>query len=544
VLSLFPRARLATRLEEHYGLAQRPFALTLDQQFVYQSRSYAEAVRDVRRALDRRDGLVIVTGDTGTGKTMLCRTLVAPHRAGVRGGDPAQQLDGMACVSLVLDPRVTVEDLLRHVLADFGVFVSSGRPDPCGPGGEPPSRHQLMRALQRLLATLVPTGACAVLIVDEAQHLDRDVLQQLCLLLNLETNESKLLQVVLVGHTSLNDVIEAPALAQLNQRVARRCALEPLSAREVGAYMQHRLATAQRLALAADLHTLGTGEATVEVMPCNLSFTPAAVRAVVRHSRGIPRVVNLLCDRALEIGYERRVHVIRGWIVRAAARRVAGRTAGLWGEPFRLASRTRRVRATRAKFPLVRPAAVAAIVAVGALGAGAGAWQAGRVQGGPGLPPPPATFAAAGTWIARPDMGRIEVFDRLEIWTGALTREPTDAVVPADPRLLGVALLRRGDVVSLALEMSAEPRKAVLQTLSDRILELDMGPVVGPVRSEELAPASEVPLVSQLSIREERTPANEVYVRTRVMLRAPGRGDVRVAGRVVYVDVQPVPGSR
>ena len=105
-----------------------------------------------------------------------------------------------------------------------------------------------------------------------------------------------------------------------------------------------------------------------------------------------------------------------------------------------------------------------------------------------------------------------------------------------------MALLRKGDLVSVALELSAEPRRAVLHTVSDRILELEMGPVVGPVRAEQLAPASEVPLVSQLSIRGQTDPRSDVFVRARVVLRTPGRGDVRVAGRVVYVDVQPLAG--
>jgi len=377
------------------------------------------------------------------------------------------------------------------VLADFGVYVS--------PQAPAPTRHQLMRALQRFLATLVPTGACAVLVVDEAQYLATDVLEQLCLLLNLETNESKLFQVVLVGHTSLTRILDRPELRQFNQRVARRCALEPLTPAEVRGYIQHRLALAS---------------------PHNLSFAPAAVRAVVRHSQGIPRVITLLCDRALEIGYERRMHTIRAPIVHAAARRVGGAVTAVAGG--------------RA---LVR---AAAIVAALAAGAGAGAWAGGE-QRAPGLPSAPPVFAAAAAVSVRPGgLGRIEVFDRLEIWNGSLTLEPQDGTPSPDVRLLGVALLRKGDVVSLALEMSAEPRRAVLHAVSDRILELEMGPVIGPVRAEELAPASEVPLVSQLSIRGQSTPGNDVFVRARVMLRAPGRGDVRVSGRVVYVDVRPL----
>jgi general secretion pathway protein A len=506
-------------VEEHYELAQRPFALTLDQHFVFHSSSYTAALADVRGALDRRDGLVVVVGDTGTGKTMLCRTVV-------------DQLGADAFVSVVLDPRVTVEDLLRHVLADFGVSVSSGRPGSLGPAAESPSRHQLMRALQRFLATLVPMGACAVIVVDEAQHLDPDVLQQLCLLLNLETNESKLLQVVLVGQTSLDDVLERSELAQLNQRVARRVVLEPLGDAEVETYIRHRLTAAQRLALTADVEALRAGEAAVEMIPCNLSFTPAAVRAVARHSHGIPRVVNLLCDRALEMGYQQGTHTIRAPLVRAAATQALSR-----GTP-RVVARVapdEPVRPSRAK-----AAAVAAIVAVCVCGAGAGAWQAGTEVSRPGLPPPPAAFTAAAVSNARPESARIEVFDRIEIWNGALSEEPRSAQEVGDARLLGVALLRKQGMVSFALDMSVEPRRATLHPLSDRLFELAVGPVDGPVRAEELTPASEVPLVSQLSIREQRTPTNEVFVRARVMLRAPGRADVRVAGRVVYVDIHPV----
>jgi general secretion pathway protein A len=510
MLTLPAPTALATRLEEHYALAQRPFALTLDQHFVFHSRSYAGALAEVRRALERRDGLVVVTGDPGTGKTMLCRTVV-------------DQLGADAYVSVVLDPRVTVEDLLRHVLADFGVFVPSQRPGSLGHDGAVPSRHQLMRALQRFLATLVPIGACAVIVLDEAQQFDPDVLQQLCLLLNLETNESKLLQVVLVGHSSLNDILDRPELAQLNQRVARRCLLERLDDKEVGAYIRHRLATAQRLVLAADIGALGTGEAAIEMVPCNLSFTPAAVQAIGLYSGGVPRVVNLLCDRALEIGYERHTHTIGTLTVHAAASRVMpGRTA-----------RRNRV--------LLRAAAVVATVAVGAAGVGAAAWQTG---GDPRLPPPPPAFAAAAVWSARPPMGRIEVFDRIKIWNGALNQEPKDETPPGDARLLGVALLRQANVVSFALEMSGEPRKAMLHPVSDRVFELEVGPVSGPVRAEELTPASEVPLVSQLSIREQRTPTDEIFVRARVTLRSAGRADVRVAGRVVYVDIQPLAAGR
>jgi len=363
ILSPSPRPAC---LEEHYGLAQRPFSLTLDQGFVYASRSYAAALRDVRLALERREGLVVITGDTGTGKTMLCRTLL-------------QELAGTACVSVVLDPRVTVEDLLLHVLTDFGVII--GRHDAGHAAAGVPTRHQLMRALQQCLASLIPVGGYGVLIIDEAQHLDPSVLEQLRLLLNLETNDAKLLQIVLIGHPDLTRLLQRPALRPLDQRVARRCELTPLDAAEVKRYIEHRVSIAQRPGLFTGMEGCQPADLETGIAPSNrdasvsVFFTPSAIRAVAARARGIPRIVNLLCNLALEMGYERGTHSIDARLVRAAAKRTAVRAS------------------PRSGMRAVKTAIGAAAVIV--VTAGAGAWQAVGHRDAPVLPAPPAAFAAA-----------------------------------------------------------------------------------------------------------------------------------------------------
>lgn len=297
MLSLLPRRQVAMRHEHHPVMARRPFGPALDQRFVYPSRSYVSAVGEVRLALQQREGLVVVTGGTGSGKTMLCRTLL-------------QQLDAPVHVSVILDPCITSDALLLQMLTDFGVIQGDSH---AAEGNGMPLRRQMMAALQRFLASLASTGGYAVVVIDEAQHLRRAVLEQIRLLLNLETDETKLLQVVLVGQPDLDQLLRQPEMQQLDQRVARRCQLEPLTAHEVGRYIERRMTIAQRLAL----DDPQVGDAAWDV-----SFTPAALRAVATRSQGTPRVVNLVCDRALEIALTRRTQTIDGGIVREALKRI------------------------------------------------------------------------------------------------------------------------------------------------------------------------------------------------------------------------------
>jgi general secretion pathway protein A len=286
--------------EKFYGFYRRPFSLTPDLRFAFNSRSHAQAFQQVTQALKRREGLIVVTGDIGTGKTMLCRSLLDTFEAHT-----------FLCV--VLDPRLTVDELLRQVLVDFGLLSRSA----AAAGGDTagPSRHQLVSTLQQFLASLVPLDAHAVVMIDEAQQLQPEVLEQIRLLSNFETDEAKLLQIVLVGQPDLDALLQRADMRQLNQRVARRSELHPLSADEVREYIGRRLTVAAEPPPGvAFISTEITGPAKPSV-----EFDASALSAIAELSRGIPRIVNTICDRALEIGHQRQARTLDREVVAAAA---------------------------------------------------------------------------------------------------------------------------------------------------------------------------------------------------------------------------------
>jgi general secretion pathway protein A len=280
-----------TPSEQYYGFVSSPFSLTPDLRFAYDSRSYIAAWEQVKDALRHREGLIVVTGEIGTGKTMLCRALL-------EGLGQARTF-----LSVILDPCLTVDDLMYQVLTDFGISSSSARPT-SGPAAEA-TRHQLVTTLQNFLSSLVPIRAHAVILIDEAQHLDPTVLEQIRLLSNFETDDAKLLQIVLVGQPDLDAVLARPDMRQLNQRVARRIHLDSLTDNEVSDYVARRLSVAS-----------GDADTRLEV---TAPFTTDAIAAVRQISRGVPRVINILCDRALETGHDAQAACIGRTIVVAAA---------------------------------------------------------------------------------------------------------------------------------------------------------------------------------------------------------------------------------
>ncbi len=294
-------AQPVTAWEEFHGLTAPPFSLTPDLRFVYHSRSHSRAIEQVTSALRRREGLIVVTGEIGTGKTMLCRTLLETFN------------EARTFLSVILDPGLTATDLLYQVLADFGLIA------PAAKTGEPPApvtRHQLVATLQQFLASLIPLNAHAVIMIDEAQHLSPGVLEEIRLLSNFETDQAKLLQIVLVGQPNLEEVLGRPEMRQLHQRIARRCELQPLSSTEVLDYIDRRLLVAAGASLPRAALPDGSNAAPL------VEFTPPAVRALAAISKGVPRIVNTLCDRSLEIAFERQTHAINRRIVREAARRL------------------------------------------------------------------------------------------------------------------------------------------------------------------------------------------------------------------------------
>lgn len=254
--------------EEYYGFVQPPFSLTPDPRFLYRSESHDVALQQVWQAIRRKEGFIVLTGDIGTGKTTLSRTLL-------------EQFDQTTFTALILNPFLSVEELLREVLLSFGVVskdaLKSGRLATA-------SKHELIRTLHDFLLSLVPLHGSAVLIIDEAQHLSPDVLEEIRILSNLETNDQKLLQIVIVGQLNLLDVLAKNELRQLDQRISIRCSLKALTREEVEAYVTHRLWVAR-------------GSTSV-------SFTPKAFDLVHAVSGGVPRMINLLCDRGLMVGCE------------------------------------------------------------------------------------------------------------------------------------------------------------------------------------------------------------------------------------------------
>jgi general secretion pathway protein A len=269
--------------ENYYGFVEKPFSLTPDPKYLYKSESHANAFELLQYAVRRREGFVVITGDIGTGKTTLCRAVLG-------------QLNRKTFTALILNPFLAEEDLLRLILQDFGV-VSRGEIRRGRLAGI--SKSELVETLNDFLLSLLPLRATAVLIIDEAQNLPRTVLEHIRILSNLETNKEKLLQIVLVGQTNLKDVLRSPDLRQLDQRVAIRYSLKPLTAEETAAYVAHRLSIA------------GGGSA--------ISFTPKALHVVHRCTTGIPRVINLLCDRALLGAYSERARRVTPEMVRKAA---------------------------------------------------------------------------------------------------------------------------------------------------------------------------------------------------------------------------------
>jgi general secretion pathway protein A len=319
-----------TAAEKFFGLAARPFSLTPDLRFAYHSRSHTHALEQVTSALRRREGLIVVTGPIGTGKTMLCRSML-------------DNFESRTFLSVILDPGLEVEDLLRQVLTDFGIMSGIDAPA-SGPLSEV-TRHQFVSTLQQFLASLIPLHAHAVIMIDEAQRLNPRVLEEIRLLSNFETDEAKLLQIVLVGQPDLDDVLRRPDMRQLNQRVARRCELYPLSESEVGDYIERRLTVAASPeALGGNADGSGTSRSGL------VRFSPEAVRLVAQISQGIPRVVNTLCDRVLEAAYERQLRVIDPEAVRTAGERLQLDVPGTVALPG------------GRRMPWMRVAAVAAVV--------------------------------------------------------------------------------------------------------------------------------------------------------------------------------------
>ncbi len=266
----------------YFGLKEPPFSLTPDPHYLYMSSRHREAFAHLLYGLGEGGGFVQLTGEIGTGKTTLCRCLL-------------EQLPEQVDVAFILNPRLTDIELLATLCDELGITYPEGTT----------SLKTLVDALYRYLLDARARGRRTVLIIDEAQNLSSQVLEQIRLLTNLETTTEKLLQVILIGQPELVSLLDRPELRQLAQRVTARYHLLPCSAKETHQYIAHRLSVA------------GCSEAL---------FTRAALREVYHFSKGIPRLINAICDRALLGAYVRNRRRVDGHIVRKAAREVAGPT--------------------------------------------------------------------------------------------------------------------------------------------------------------------------------------------------------------------------
>ncbi|HXR93459.1 MAG TPA: AAA family ATPase [Steroidobacteraceae bacterium] len=265
-----------------FGLNEKPFAITPDPRYLYLSERHAEALAHLLYGINEAGGFVQLTGEVGTGKTTVVRSLLA-------------QVPKNAEIALILNPRMTAPEFLLTICEEVGIGV---------PDSAAESRKDLVDILNQYLLRAHAGGRRVVVVVDEAQNLAPEVLEQVRLLTNLETNTQKLLQIILIGQPELRELLGSFELRQLAQRVTGRYHLNPLSNDETAAYVRHRLRVAG---------------ATNDV------FTGPALHEVYRLSGGVPRVINIICDRALLGAYSMDRHRVTSNLVRSAAAEVFGR---------------------------------------------------------------------------------------------------------------------------------------------------------------------------------------------------------------------------
>jgi len=264
--------------EQHFGLTERPFSIAPDPRFLYMSQCHREALAHLLYGVGESGGFVQLTGEVGTGKTTVCRCLL-------------EQLPPNVDVALILNPRVSGVELIASLCDELRIDYPRGTT----------STKEMIDVLNRHLLESHARGRHTVMVIDEAQNLDSDALEQVRLLTNLETTREKLLQIILIGQPELRDLLAREDLRQLSQRITARYHLEPIRSEDTGAYIKHRM------------QVCGATE--------NM-FSEGAVRLIKRFSKGIPRIINVLCDRALLGAYVEGRRQVTARIVRRAAAEV------------------------------------------------------------------------------------------------------------------------------------------------------------------------------------------------------------------------------
>jgi general secretion pathway protein A len=265
--------------DQFYGFREPPFNITPDPRFLFFSDRHREAYNHILFGIRERKGFIQITGEVGAGKTTLCRALL-------------EELGPGYVTALILNPCLNPTQLLRSILTELG--LEPGKAD----------RATCLAMLNRFLLDQLAAGNDVVLLIDEAQDLSSELLEQVRLLSNLETDQRKLLQIVLLGQPELREKLNDRSLRQLRQRITVRYHLTPLSRPEIERYIQHRL----------------------QVVGANgrPAFTSWAIRSIFRYSGGIPRLVNAVCDKALLAGFVEGRDLLTWWQVRRAIRELEG----------------------------------------------------------------------------------------------------------------------------------------------------------------------------------------------------------------------------
>ena len=251
---------------EFFGFSEKPFTITPNPRFVFLSTVHREAFARLLYGVDSHAGFIALTGEVGTGKTTMLRTLLTQL-------DPEKYRS-----ALIFNPCMSAEQLLAGICREFGVKA-----------GEQ-SRSGYLDALNSFLIEQNKAGRTVVLVIDEAQNLDPDVLEQVRMISNLETERDKLIQIILAGQPELDEILRRHDLRQLNQRITVRCRLTPMKLDDTARYINHRLKI--------------SGSRIPDI------FSPAAVRRIYRFSHGIPRLINVACEQALVIAWTREIRSV------------------------------------------------------------------------------------------------------------------------------------------------------------------------------------------------------------------------------------------
>ncbi len=266
--------------ERYYGFKRKPFSLTPDPEFFYLSQDHVEAIEHLIYGINDGEGFLMLSGEIGTGKTTLSRVLIS-------------KLSDSIIYSLVLNPFQDFVSLLKSIINDFGLIPRSDN-----------KSDLIDQLIDFLLHKVGPGGKTALIIIDEAQNLSIDTLEQLRLISNIETDKYKLLQIVLLGQEELIQKLECKELRQLNQRISVKYFLAPLDRSEVAKYIDFRIRTA--------------------LPEKEITFSRAALRAIYRFSRGVPRLINMIANRCLIAGFVNESRVIDQSMVKRAKESLYG----------------------------------------------------------------------------------------------------------------------------------------------------------------------------------------------------------------------------